>query len=71
MRVLREGAVVGLANHTVLIGKDGVRRPIDDRRPANPATTKASSLASSSSFATLPTAALRSGSSKRASSVSA
>ena len=29
-RVLREGVVVGLANHTVLIAKDGVKRPIDD-----------------------------------------
>lgn len=29
-RVLREGAVVGLANHTVLIGRDGTEHPIDD-----------------------------------------
>ncbi len=29
-RVLREGVVVGLANHTVLIAKDGKRYPIDD-----------------------------------------
>jgi PAS domain S-box-containing protein len=29
-RVMREGLVAGLANHTVLIGKDGVERPIDD-----------------------------------------
>ena len=29
-RVLREGIVVGLANHTVLISKDGSRIPIDD-----------------------------------------
>lgn len=29
-RVLREGRVVGLANHTVLIARDGSRRPIDD-----------------------------------------
>jgi len=29
-RVLREGCVVGLANHTVLIAKDGTRRPIAD-----------------------------------------
>lgn len=29
-RVLREGVVVGLANHTVLIAKDGSERPIDD-----------------------------------------
>jgi PAS domain S-box-containing protein len=30
LRALREGAVVGLANHTILIGKDGVERYIDD-----------------------------------------
>lgn len=29
-RVLREGVIVGLANHTVLISKDGTERPIDD-----------------------------------------
>jgi PAS domain S-box-containing protein len=29
-KVLRLGIVVGLANHTVLIGKDGRRTPIDD-----------------------------------------
>ncbi len=29
-RVLREGLTVGLANHTVLIAKDGSTRPIDD-----------------------------------------
>ena len=29
-KVLREGLIVGLANHTVLIAKDGIRRPIDD-----------------------------------------
>jgi len=29
-RVLREGMVVGLANHTVLTAKDGTQRPIDD-----------------------------------------
>lgn len=29
-RSLREGAIVGLANHTVLIRKDGSERPIDD-----------------------------------------
>ena len=30
MRVLRGGVIVGLANHTVLIAKDGTERPIDD-----------------------------------------
>jgi PAS domain S-box-containing protein len=29
-RVLRTGRIVGLANHTVLISKDGTERPIDD-----------------------------------------
>jgi PAS domain S-box-containing protein len=30
MRVIREGRTVGLANHTVLITRDGRERPIDD-----------------------------------------
>ncbi len=29
-RVLRDGVVVGLANHTVLVARDGARRPIAD-----------------------------------------
>ena len=29
-RVRREGRIVGMANHTVLIAKDGTERPIDD-----------------------------------------
>ena len=29
-KALREGVVVGLANHTLLIAKDGTERPIDD-----------------------------------------
>jgi PAS domain S-box-containing protein len=29
-RALREGVVVGPANHTLLIAKDGTKRPIDD-----------------------------------------
>jgi len=29
-RVLREGKVVGLANHTILLARDGTERPIDD-----------------------------------------
>jgi len=28
--VIREGTVVGLANHTLLLARDGVQRPIDD-----------------------------------------
>jgi PAS domain S-box-containing protein len=42
-RVLRDGVVVGLANHTVLVARDGTRRPIDDSgapiRDANGAVT--------------------------------
>jgi PAS domain S-box-containing protein len=30
LRALREGRVVGLANHTALIARDGTERPIDD-----------------------------------------
>ncbi len=30
LRALREGRIVGLANHTVLIARDGTERPIDD-----------------------------------------
>ena len=30
VRALREGVVVGLANHSLLIAKDGAKRPIDD-----------------------------------------
>src|SRR5204863_9376776 len=29
-RALREGLVVGLANHTLLIARDGTERPVDD-----------------------------------------
>ena len=29
-KVIREGKVVGLANHTVLLSRDGTQRPIDD-----------------------------------------
>ncbi len=30
VRVIREGCIVGLANHTVLVARDGTRRPIAD-----------------------------------------
>ena len=30
LRALREGTIVGLANHTILIARDGTERPIDD-----------------------------------------
>ena len=29
-KVIREGVIVGLGNHTVLIARDGTERPIDD-----------------------------------------
>lgn len=29
-KVLREGVIVGLANHTILVARDGTERPIDD-----------------------------------------
>lgn len=38
LRALREGKIVGLANHTVLIARDGVEWPIDDS--AAPITTE-------------------------------
>ncbi len=42
-KVLREGRVVGLANHTILVAKDGRETPIDDSAAPirfNPATGK-------------------------------
>ncbi len=30
LRAMRDGAIVGLANHTLLISKDGTEKPIDD-----------------------------------------
>ncbi len=30
LRALKDGVIVGLANHTILISKDGTERPIDD-----------------------------------------
>lgn len=30
LRALKEGIIVGLANHTILLARDGVERPIDD-----------------------------------------
>ncbi len=30
LRALREGRIVGLANHTILLSRDGAERPIDD-----------------------------------------
>src|SRR4030095_9340286 len=29
-KVIREGIIVGLGNHTVLVARDGTERPIDD-----------------------------------------
>ena len=42
-RALREGLVVGLANHTLLVAKDGSERPIDDS--AAPIRNKSGELA--------------------------
>src|SRR4029077_9654953 len=42
-RALKEGVIVGLANHTVLLGKDGSERPIDDS--AAPIKTAAGTVA--------------------------
>lgn len=40
-KVLRDGVIVGLANHTVLIARDGTERPIDDSAaPIRDATGK-------------------------------
>lgn len=42
IRALKEGVIVGLANHTVLIAKDGTERPIDDSAaPIRVAKTRA------------------------------
>jgi len=30
LRALREGTIVGMANHTILIARDGTERPVDD-----------------------------------------
>ena len=50
-QALREGRPVGLANHTVLIARDGKETPIDDS--AAPITdSEGTSQASSWSFAT-------------------
>ena len=43
MRALKENAIVGLANHTVLLRKDGSERPIDDS--AAPIKTAAGAVA--------------------------
>ena len=45
-RALREGAIVGLANHSLLIARDGTERPIEDR-PLRSATRQATSPGSS------------------------
>jgi len=43
VRALREGIVVGLANHTLLIARDGTERPIDDS--ASPIRSRAGVVA--------------------------
>src|SRR5262249_23016355 len=49
-RALREGVIVGLANHTALIRKDGSERPIDD----SAGTARAASSAACWSSGTSP-----------------
>ena len=51
-RVLAEGVVVGLANHTLLIARDGTERPIDDSGRPDPGRRAASWKASCWSSAT-------------------
>ena len=50
-RVLAEGIIIGLANHTLLVRKDGVEIPIDDTPPRS-AILKAKSPAACSCSAT-------------------
>ena len=45
LRALKQGTIVGLANHTILIAKDGTERPIDDS--AAPIRNAAGSIAGS------------------------
>lgn len=45
LRALREGVIVGLANHTILISRDGKEHPIDDS--AAPIKTQAGVIAGS------------------------
>lgn len=40
-RVLRDGLTVGLANHTILIAKDGTERPLGSRRESKRRTCPA------------------------------
>src|SRR6266542_1998860 len=44
LRALREGATVDLANHTILISRDGTERPIADRDAAGRARSAASGV---------------------------
>ena len=41
-KALREGVVVGLANHTLLIARDGTERPIDDSAAPHPQRSRPS-----------------------------
>ena len=54
LRALREGAVVGLANHTILVAKDGVERADRRQRRADQGRATARCPAACSSSATSP-----------------
>src|SRR6266702_736021 len=68
-RVLREGVVVGLANHTALIARDGTERP-SPTAPLRSATRAGARAASCSSSAIRPRSARPSRRCARASSAS-
>jgi PAS domain S-box-containing protein len=48
-KVLRDGVVVGLANHTMLTARDGTNRPIDDSAAPRPPMTRSSARRSTAS----------------------
>ena len=56
LRALREGTIVGLANHTILIARDGTERPIDDSAAPIRDEARACRSGRCSSFATSPNA---------------
>ena len=55
--VIRSGHVVGLANHTVLINRDGTERPITDSAAHNPRRSTDGFSGSSSRSGTSPNSA--------------
>ena len=61
LRALKDGVIVGLANHTVLIAKDGTERPIDDSCGPDPGRRRARSSAACWSSGTSPSSTVPSG----------